>query len=61
MRHKVLTRRHIRDSRGRFTGIYRWDDEDSGIDIKGLGHIEYPKTFCAMQMCVLLLTYLIMS
>ena len=53
MRHKVLTRRHIRDNRGQFTGIYRWDDEDSGIDIRGLGHIEYPKTFAIMQLIVL--------
>ncbi len=56
MRHKVLTRRHIRDSRGQFTGRYRW-----GIDIIGLGYIEYPKSYCAMQAAVLLLTYLAMS
>ena len=61
MRHRIITRRHIRDSQGRFTGIYRWDDEDSGIDIRGLGHIEYPKTFFSMQAAVLLLTYLAMS
>ena len=56
MRHKVLTRRHIRDSRGQFTGRYRL-----GIDIIGMGYIEYPKSYCAMQLCILVLTYLAMS
>ena len=56
MRHRIITRRHIRDSQGRFTGRYRW-----GINIIGLGYIEYPKSYCAMQAAVLLLTYLAMS
>ena len=56
MRHRIITRRHIRDSQGRFTGRYRW-----GIDIRGLGYIEHPKSFFAMQAAVLLLTYLAMS
>ena len=51
MRHRIITRRHIRDSQGRFTGRYRW-----GIDIRGLGYIEHPKSFFAMQAAVLLLT-----
>ena len=56
MRHRIITRRHIRDSQGRFTGRYRW-----GINIIGLGYIEYPKSYCAMQLCILVLTYLAMS
>ena len=48
MRHSIITRRHIRDAKGRFTGLYRW-----GVNIRGLGYIEYPKTFAIMQLIVL--------
>ena len=48
MRHHIITRRHIRDSQGRFTGRYRW-----GVNIRGLGYIEYPKTFAIIQLIVL--------